>query len=103
MAAGGDGLISVASNEIPHHMRAMVHMVGQGNLEEARQLLYRVLPLIEANFLETNPAPVKAALAAMGLIKDVLRLPLVPLSESRRGPLLQALKAAGVNLPAHEA
>jgi 4-hydroxy-tetrahydrodipicolinate synthase len=103
MAAGGDGLISVASNEIPHHMRAMVHMVGQGNLEEARQLLYRVLPLIEANFLETNPAPVKAALAAMGKIKDVLRLPLVPLSESRRGPLLQALKAAGVNLPGHEA
>jgi 4-hydroxy-tetrahydrodipicolinate synthase len=103
MAAGGDGLISVASNEIPHHMRAMVHMVSQGNLEEARHLLYRVLPLIEANFLETNPAPVKAALAAMGLIKDVLRLPLVPLSESRRGPLLQALKAAGVNLPGHEA
>jgi len=100
MAAGGDGLISVASNEIPQDMRALVHMASQGNLDDARQLFYRVLPLLEANFLETNPAPVKAALAAMGRIQDVLRLPLVPLSESRRAPLLAALNAAGVKLAA---
>ena len=63
---GGDGLISVASNEIPGTCGRWSTWSAQGNLEEARQLLYRVLPLLEANFLETNPAPVKAALAAMG-------------------------------------
>jgi 4-hydroxy-tetrahydrodipicolinate synthase len=96
LAAGGDGLVSVASNEIPGEMRGLVHMVREGNLDEAREVFYRVLPLLEANFLETNPAPVKAALAAMGKIQDVLRLPLVPLSEARRGPLMAALHAAGV-------
>lgn len=95
IAAGGDGLISVASNEIPRQMRALVQMSLRGHLEEARTLLYRILPLLEANFLETNPAPVKAALHAMGRIQDVLRLPLVPLSASRRPVLLAALEAAG--------
>jgi 4-hydroxy-tetrahydrodipicolinate synthase len=95
IAAGGDGLISVASNEIPREMRALVHMTRRGHLEDARSLLYRILPLLEANFLETNPAPVKAALHAMGRIQDVLRLPLVPLSASRRPALLAALDAAG--------
>ena len=103
MAAGGDGLISVASNEIPEDMRALVHMTTLGNMDDARVLFYRVLPLLEANFLETNPAPVKAALAAMGRIQEVLRLPLVPLSDSRREPLLAALRGAGVKLAGYEA
>jgi len=96
IAAGGDGLISVASNEIPRLMTQLVRHALRGQVADAREILFQVLPLLEANFLETNPAPVKAALAAMGRIQNVLRLPLVPLSEQRRPPLLAALRAAGV-------
>ena len=96
MAAGGDGLISVASNEIPALMTRLVQLARRGRMAEARELFYQALPLLEANFLETNPAPVKAALAAMGRIENRLRLPLVPLSEPRRAPLLAALREAGV-------
>ncbi len=98
MAAGGDGLVSVASNEIPAEMTALVAAAGAGRLDEARAILFAVLPLLEANFLETNPAPVKAALAAMGRISDGLRLPLVPLSQGKRPALHAALRAAGVAL-----
>jgi 4-hydroxy-tetrahydrodipicolinate synthase len=100
IAAGGDGLVSVASNEVPRQMCRLVHHALQGQFPEAREILYTVLPLLEANFIETNPAPVKAALAAMGRIQDVVRLPLVPLSASKRAPLLAALREAGVELPA---
>lgn len=96
IAAGGDGLVSVASNEIPKLMSQLVRRSLRGQLGEAREILYQVLPLLEANFIETNPAPVKAALAAMGRITNHLRLPLVPLSETRRPPLLAALREAGV-------
>ena len=96
IAAGGDGLVSVASNEIPKLMSKLVRRCLRGQVEQAREILYQVLPLLEANFIETNPAPVKAALAAMGRIQNQLRLPLVPLSESRRPPLLAALREAGV-------
>lgn len=100
IAAGGDGLISVASNEVPRLMSRLVHHALQGQLPEAREILYTVLPLLEANFIETNPAPAKAALAAMGRIQNILRLPLVPLSEAKLAPLLAALREAGVDLPA---
>jgi 4-hydroxy-tetrahydrodipicolinate synthase len=96
IAAGGDGLVSVASNEIPRLMSQLVRRMLRGQLPEAREILYQILPLLEANFLETNPAPVKAALHGMGRIHDVLRLPLVPLSESRRPALFAALREAGV-------
>jgi 4-hydroxy-tetrahydrodipicolinate synthase len=102
MAAGGDGLISVASNEIPAEMTALVAAAGSGRLEEARHIFFAILPLLEANFLETNPAPVKAALAAMGRIGDGVRLPLVPLTQSKRGALHAALRAAGVTLSTTE-
>jgi 4-hydroxy-tetrahydrodipicolinate synthase len=98
IAAGGDGLVSVASNEIPRLMTQLVRRSLRGQVEEAREVLFQVLPLLEANFIETNPAPVKAALAAMGRITNHLRLPLVPLSDSRRPPLLAALREAGVEL-----
>ena len=98
IAAGGGGLISVASNEIPKLMSTLVRHCLRGRIAEARDILYLVLPLLEANVLETNPGPVKAALAAMGRIENVVRLPLVPLSESRRAPLLAALREAGVEL-----
>jgi 4-hydroxy-tetrahydrodipicolinate synthase len=98
IAAGGDGLVSVASNEIPGLMSRLVGQCLRGRLVEAREIFFQILPLLEANFIETNPAPVKAALAAMGRIHDVLRLPMVPLSSGRRGPLMAALQAAGVEL-----
>jgi 4-hydroxy-tetrahydrodipicolinate synthase len=96
VAAGADGLISVASNEIPAAMTALVHLLLSGNLEKARSWHYRLLPLMDANFLETNPAPVKAALHCMGRIQNVLRLPLVPASGATTAALRSALLEAGV-------
>ena len=96
IAAGGDGLISVASNEMPGPMRALVGLMLSGDLERAREWHYRLLPLMEANFLETNPAPVKAALALAGRIRNVLRLPLVPVTEKTRAALADTLEDLGV-------
>jgi 4-hydroxy-tetrahydrodipicolinate synthase len=96
ITAGGDGLISVISNEVPAAMTALVHLALSGNLENARSWHYRLLPLMDANFLETNPAPVKAALHLMGRIQDVLRLPLLPVAESTRSALRTALRDAGI-------
>ena len=98
VAAGGDGLVSVASNEIPGQMRAMVALLLSGQLEKARVWHYRLLPLMEANFLESNPAPVKAALALAGRIRNELRLPLVPVTEKTRAALAAALKDLGVKI-----
>jgi 4-hydroxy-tetrahydrodipicolinate synthase len=96
IASGGDGLISVASNEVPAAMTALVHLLLAGNVEQARVWHYRLMPLMDANFLETNPAPVKAALHLMGRLEDVLRLPLVPASEATCTALRSALRQAGV-------
>ena len=96
ITAGGDGLVSVASNEVPAAMTALVHLLLSGNLENARTWHYRLLPLIDANFLETNPAPVKAALHFMGRIQNVLRLPLVPVSQATESAIRAALQSAGV-------
>lgn len=97
ISAGGDGLISVVSNEVPAAMTALVHLLLSGNLENARDWHYRLLPLMDANFLETNPAPCKAALHAMGRIQNVLRLPLVPASDATTTALRDALRRAGVS------
>jgi 4-hydroxy-tetrahydrodipicolinate synthase len=96
VSAGGDGLISVASNEVPAAMTALVHLLLSGTLEQARIWHYRLLPLMDANFMETNPAPVKAALYLMGRIQNVLRLPLLPASEQTCAALRAGLRAAGV-------
>ena len=98
LGAGGDGLISVVSNEIPAAMTALVHLLLSDNIHNARSLHYRLLPLMNANFLETNPAPVKAALHCMGRIQNVLRLPLLPASQATVLVLRQALQGAGVAL-----
>jgi len=98
VAAGGDGLVSVTSNEMPGPMRALVHLILSGDLEKARDWHYRLLPLMDANFLETNPAPVKAALALTGRIRNVLRLPLVPVTEKTRTAMAATLKDLGVEL-----
>jgi 4-hydroxy-tetrahydrodipicolinate synthase len=97
-AAGGDGLISVTSNEVPGPMTELVHLSRGGNLDAARRAQYRLLPLMDANFLETNPSPVKAGLALLGRIRDVLRLPLVTASAATRDALRAALAAAGAHV-----
>jgi 4-hydroxy-tetrahydrodipicolinate synthase len=84
IALGGDGLISVASNEAPTLMSEMVDAALNGEWEQARKLHYRLLPLMEVNFIETSPGPVKAALTLMGMIEENFRLPLVPVSEETR-------------------
>jgi 4-hydroxy-tetrahydrodipicolinate synthase len=97
--AGGEGLISVTSNEVPAQMTALVRHARRADLDAARACHYRLLPLMDANFLETNPSPVKAGLALMGRIVDALRLPLVPASPATRAALRAALAAAGANVP----
>ena len=97
-AVGGDGLISVTSNEVPGPMTELVHVARRGDLDAARRGQYRLLALMDANFLETNPSPVKAGLALLGKIREVLRLPLVPASASTRDALRSALTTAGAHV-----
>jgi 4-hydroxy-tetrahydrodipicolinate synthase len=78
VAMGGKGIISVASNEIPAEMTRLAQWCLAGNFAEARPMQRKWLPLLEVNFIETNPTPVKAAMAEMGLLEPVFRLPLVP-------------------------
>lgn len=93
VALGGRGVISVASNEIPAAMTELVRLARSGDFVAARQLHMTHWPLFEANFLETNPVPVKAALAAMGVCQEVYRLPLTPMREATRKQLMQVLRA----------
>src|ERR1700732_1537875 len=78
VAMGGRGLISVASNEIPAEMTRLVQLCLTGEFATARALQRKLLPLIEVNFVESNPIPVKSALGLMGLLDPVFRLPMVP-------------------------
>lgn len=87
MAVGGVGVISVVANVVPQHSADMVGACRKGDWESARRLHYRLLPLVRALFFETNPIPVKAALASMGLCRDELRLPLLPMSDTPRAKL----------------
>ncbi len=96
IALGGDGVVSVVSNEVPGMMRAMVDAALEGNFTEARALNYRMLPLMNANFVEPNPIPVKAALAMMGMIEENYRLPLVPMSPPNRDRLRQLIESLGL-------
>jgi len=91
IALAADGLISVASNETPEMMSRMVNLALAGEWEEARALHYRLLPLMEVNFIESSPGPVKAALSMMGLIEENYRLPLLPIQEKSRERLREVL------------
>ena len=92
MAIGGRGVVSVASNEAPAEMVQVVELCERGDFAAARTLHYRLLPLIQANFIETNPIPCKAAMAAMGLIDEHYRLPLVPPSAATRDRIVRVLQ-----------
>jgi 4-hydroxy-tetrahydrodipicolinate synthase len=98
IALGGDGVISVASNEVPGAMSRMTTAALKGDRATAQKLHYSLLNLMNTNFVESNPIPAKAALHAMGKIDTGIRLPLVPLSDSRRPALIAALREAGVTL-----
>jgi len=91
IALGGEGLISVASNEAPALMSQLNDLALAGNWDDARRLHYRLLPLMEANFIESSPGPVKAAMALMDLLEENLRLPLVPVQEKTRARLRDVL------------
>jgi 4-hydroxy-tetrahydrodipicolinate synthase len=96
IAVGGDGVVSVVSNETPAMMSKMVAAARQGNLAEARELHYKLLPLIHGNFIESSPIPVKCVLAMMGVIEANYRLPLVPISEGNREKLAKIVEELGL-------
>ena len=96
IALGGKGIVSVASNEIPDLMSRMTDLALDGNWAEARELHYRILPLMEINFIESSPGPVKAAMAMMGLLEENFRLPLVPITEKSRGQIRAVLIELGL-------
>jgi 4-hydroxy-tetrahydrodipicolinate synthase len=92
MAIGGRGVISVASNEAPSEMAQIVELCEKGDFAAARKLHHWLLPLIQVNFAETNPIPCKTAMAAMGLIEENFRLPMVPPTAATRSKVLQILQ-----------
>jgi hypothetical protein len=96
LALGGDGVVSVVANEAPKLMSDLVRAALAGDLERARQLHYGLLPLMQANFVETNPIPVKAALGLLGLVGDEIRLPLTRLTDANRERLQVVLKEIGL-------
>ena len=96
LVLGGDGLISVISNVAPRLTAEMVRLARAGRFEKARDVHQRLLPWMRAAFVESNPVPVKAALNMLGRMDNRLRLPLVPLAESRSAAVRDALERAGV-------
>ncbi|MFL6286383.1 MAG: 4-hydroxy-tetrahydrodipicolinate synthase [Pyrinomonadaceae bacterium] len=96
IALGADGLVSVASNEAPRMLSEMVDAALAGRLEEARAAHYRLLPLMDVNFIESSPGPVKAAMALMGLLEENLRLPLVPVTEKARERVREVISELGL-------
>ncbi len=96
MAVGGRGVISVASNEVPRQMSQMVEAAERGDFAVARQMHAMLLPLMLVNFVESNPIPVKVAMAAMGLLEEVYRLPMVPPRAESRMKIQSVLAEMGL-------
>lgn len=96
MATGADGIVSVASNVDPVHMVMLTEAIMKGNLTEARRLHHLLMPLFRNCFIESNPLPAKAALAKLGLMKNELRLPLVPATEATEKIMEDTIKALGL-------
>ena len=93
MAVGGHGVISVLSNEAPAEMAKMVEFAERNDFAAARRIHAQLMPLMTANFVESNPIPVKAAMAEMGLIEEVYRLPMVPPREASREKIRHVLSS----------
>ena len=97
MALGGTGVISVAANECPAEMASLVDRAADGDFAGARRVHERLLPLMQVNFVESNPIPVKAAMAALGLLGETYRLPLVPPSDASRQRIVETLRTLGLH------
>ena len=96
LALGGKGVISVVANIVPKDTSDLIKAWEAGQIDRARDLFYQLFPLCQAMFYETNPVPVKTAMAMMGKIKDELRLPLAPMAPAMRDKLKKALKDYGL-------
>jgi len=96
LAIGGKGVVSVVANIVPKDNADMVKAWEEGGVEEARELFYRLLPLCQAMFYETNPIPVKTSLAMMGKVDEELRLPMCPMAPANREKLKKALENYGL-------
>jgi 4-hydroxy-tetrahydrodipicolinate synthase len=96
MAIGGRGIISVAGNEVPAEMVQMVEAAERNDFAAARAVHARILPLMSINFVESNPQPVKYAMAAMGLLDEVFRLPMVPPAAASKDKINRVLKTLGL-------
>ena len=96
MALGGHGIISVASNEVPAEMVQMVEAFERGALADARHWHNKLLPIMQVNFIESNPGPVKYAMAAMGLCEEIFRLPVVSPRASLQEKILGVLREFGL-------
>jgi len=92
MSVGGRGLISVASNVVPAEMTQIIELAEKGDFAGARKLHLWLLPFLQVNFVESNPIPVKAAMAAMGLLEEKYRLPLVPPGNAARDRIMKVLQ-----------
>ncbi len=103
VALGGHGVISVSSNIVPEQMAALVRAAAAGDMKTAAELQVRLNPLHRALFLESNPIPVKAALAALHCFGAEMRLPLTPMSAEKRDLLFGAMRALGLDVPASAA
>ena len=103
IALGAEGIVSVASNEVPDLMSRMTELALDGKWDEARELHYRLLPLMEVNFIESSPGPVKAAMAMMGLLEENFRLPLVPITEKSRVRIREVIAELGLLESSHAA
>ena len=101
MAVGGRGIISVAGNEIPAEMSRLVELAEQGDYAGARALHQRLLPLLLVNFIESNPIPVKSAMASMGLLEEVYRLPMVPPRPASKQRIDAVLQSLGIGAGVH--
>ena len=96
MAVGGRGVISVISNELPSEVARMIEAAERNDFAAARAIHHRIMPLMLANFIEANPVPVKAAMAAMGLVEETYRLPLVGPKPESKERIVKALKDLGL-------
>jgi 4-hydroxy-tetrahydrodipicolinate synthase len=96
IALGGRGIVSVVSNEIPAEMTGLAHLALEGDFEGARAMQRAWMPLMEMNFIESNPIPVKTAMAMMGLLEPVWRLPMTPPSSATQARVESVLTSVGL-------
>jgi 4-hydroxy-tetrahydrodipicolinate synthase len=96
MSVGGRGIVSVASNEVPAEMTRMVELAEAGDFAGARRLHHELMPLMQVNFIESSPIPVKSAMAMMGLLEEIYRLPMVPPRPASRDRIAQVLRDLGL-------